>query len=229
MQISPLTSPSPNIDGSDKLPPVSTPPEPQNDDASKFKRREGVKSIVSTLLILIAAPLIALFLTSFVFQSYEVDGPSMETTLQHRDRLIVLKTAHTWSRITKNPYIPKRGDIIVFTKHGAIEFGSKGEKQLIKRVIGLPGERVVVRDGIVVVYNSEHPDGFQPDKTMPYGNIIGTSPGEFDDVIPANELFVMGDNRDNSLDSPDFGPIKSEEIIGKLALRILPLSTIQRF
>lgn len=229
MQTSPSTTPSSNNNGPSGSPPTLTSLESDQNSDTKSKKREGLKSVVSTILILIAAPLIALFLTAFVFQSYEVDGPSMQTTLQDHDRLIVLKTARTWSRITGKPHIPKRGEIVVFTKHGAIEFGERGEKQLIKRVIGLPGERVVVKDGTVVVYNSEHPDGFQPDKTMPYGNVIGTSPGEFDDIIPPNEVFVMGDNRDNSLDSPDFGPIKSEEIIGRLAIRILPLSKIQRF
>src|SRR4051812_22701390 len=75
------------------------------------------RDILSTLLILVAAPLIALLLTAFVFQSYEVDGQSMETTLHDHDRLIVLKVPRTVSRLTNHPYIPHRGDVIIFVKH----------------------------------------------------------------------------------------------------------------
>src|SRR5687768_4586298 len=81
-------------------------------------KREGWKSAASTILILIIAPLIALFLVSFVFQSYEVDGPSMEQTLQNRDRLIVWKVPRTIARMTNKAFIPGRGEIVIFIKHG---------------------------------------------------------------------------------------------------------------
>lgn len=204
------------------------PPEPAQEPSPP--PREGLRSIISTVIILLIAPIIALALTAFVFQSYEVDGPSMETTLDHRDRLIVLKLPHTMARLTNKPYIPERGDIVIFTKPGAIEISQNRERQLIKRVIGLPGEKVTVRDGVVTVYNNDDPDGFQPDKEMPYGSAIGNTPGQnIDVVVPENEVFVMGDNRDNSLDSRVFGPVSSENIIGRLAIRILPLSKMQRF
>jgi signal peptidase I len=228
MEITPLHYPEqphlPQLPPEPELPSKGSgsdgPPEPQN---------EGLRSIASTLLILIAAPLIALALTAFVFQSYEVDGPSMETTLDNRDRLIVLKAPVTVAKLSRDPYIPERGEIIVFTKPGTLQFGEDGEKQLIKRVIGLPGERVVVNDGSVTVFNSEHPEGFQPDRTLPYGDIIGRTPGRVDITLPPNEVFVMGDNRTNSLDSRAFGSVESKDIVGTLAMRILPLSKAQRF
>ena len=192
-------------------------------------RGEGLRSIISTILILVAAPLIALSLTAYVFQSYEVEGPSMQTTLDPQDRLIVLKVPRTIARLTNKPYIPDRGDVIIFTKPGTFEFGDNREKQLIKRVIALPGERVVVKDGQVTVYNNEHPTGFQPDKTLPYGQAIGTTTGTKELTVPRNEVYVLGDNRGNSLDSRVFGPVRSDDIVGKLALRILPLSKAQTF
>lgn len=190
---------------------------------------EGIKNIISTILIILCAPLVALLLISFVFQSYEVDGPSMESTLQNRDRLIVVKTSRTWAKITNSHYIPDRYDIVIFTKPGFMDYGHTTEKQLIKRVIGLPGERVVVHEGKVTVYNDEHPDGFNPDKSGAYTLMSDTTPGEVDLTVPKNEIFVAGDNRHNSLDSRYFGTVPVDEIVGTLALRIYPIDKAQKF
>lgn len=192
-------------------------------------KKEGWRSVASSVAILLAAPLVALFLTAFIFQSYQVDGPSMETTLQPNDRLIVWKLPKTWSNITGHHYVPKRGDVIVFSPSSS-EFTEQPGKQLIKRVIGLPGERVVVKNSSVTIYNKEHPEGFQPDRTLPYGVVIGATNGEeIDYVVPAHALFVLGDNRDNSLDSRAFGPVQTKDIVGKLVLRLFPFSNMERF
>lgn len=191
--------------------------------------RDGLKSIISTILLIVAAPLIALLLINFVFQSYEVDGPSMETTLQNGDRLIVLKTGKTWARITGDYYIPKRGEIIVFHKQGLQASNAGEDKQLIKRVIGLPGERIVVREGVITIYNDEFPEGFKPDREGDYRDVIGTTSGNVDLTIPEGEVFVSGDNRDNSLDSRNFGTVSSDEIVGKLAVRIFPLDKFDTY
>lgn len=195
----------------------------------KEPKSSKLKGIVSTLAILLIAPLLALTITAFVFQSYEVDGPSMQTTLENRDRLIIWKVPRTWARLTHNDYIPKRGDVVVFVKRGLYEGNSDKEKQLIKRVIALPGERVTVKDGVVTVYNNEHKDGFDPDKTLPYGSVIKSTEGNVDVTVPAGEVFVCGDNRSNSLDSRYFGPIPAKDIVGKLVARILPLGDAEKF
>jgi signal peptidase I len=195
----------------------------------KKSKKSHLKSILSTVAVLLIAPLLALTITAYVFQSYEVDGPSMQTTLQNHDRLIIWKVARTWSRITGHSYVPNRGDVIVFVKKGLYEDNSNKEKQLIKRVIALPGERVMVKDAKVTVYNSEHPDGFSPDATLPYGKVITTTEGNVDLTVPAGEVFVCGDNRGNSLDSRYFGPIPTHDIVGKLAARILPIGQAEKF
>lgn len=189
----------------------------------------AVKSALSTIAILLIAPLLALTITAFIFQSYEVDGPSMQTTLQNRDRLIIWKVARTWARLSNKDYVPHRGDVIVFIKRGLYESNSDKEKQLIKRVVGLPGERVTVKDGKVMVYNGEFPGGFNPDATLPYGKVITMTEGNIDVTVPAGEVFVCGDNRSNSLDSRYFGPIPAHDIVGQLIARILPLSEAERF
>lgn len=200
------------------------------DSPDHSPKREGLKSVVSTILILIAAPIIALLLTSFVFQSYEVDGPSMEQTLQNTDRLIVLKTGKTWSTIFRSHFIPKRGEIIVFTKNDSPNQNGAGNRQLIKRVVGLPGDRVVVSGGAITIYNKEHPDGFNPDANHKYtDNIAKSTPGNVDITVPQNEVFVAGDNRTNSLDSRYFGTVSSDDIVGNLVLRIYPFSKFEAF
>lgn len=210
---------------------------PQEAEASKTlptskpsKKRKKWSDIISTLGIFILAPIIAIFLTQFVFQSYEVDGPSMETTLQDRDRLIVTKTGKTWSRITGKDYIPKRYEIVIFNYHGEIDRpGQSEEKPLIKRVIGLPGDRVLVKDGVVKVFNDEHPEGYLVDRFGPENEAITITDRNVDMTVQKGHVFVMGDNRENSLDSRFFGPVKSEDLIGKLNLRIYPFDKTERF
>lgn len=196
---------------------------------SQPTKRERMHSALSTIAVLLVAPLVAIFLTAFVFQSYQVDGQSMETTLSHNDRLLVWKVPKSWSRITGNPYIPKRGDVVIFAEKELGSFGQDSSKQLVKRVIALPGERVTVKDGKVYVYNKENPEGFVPDDTLPYGEAIQETIGEKDVTVPEGSLYVLGDNRANSLDSRSFGPIDANDIVGKLVMRVWPLGSTKTF
>lgn len=192
-------------------------------------QKEGWKSVISTVLILIAAPLVALVLITFVFQSYEVDGPSMETTLQNHDRLIVDKLPRTLARVTGHAYIPHHGDIIIFIKRGLFELNGSEEKQLIKRVIGLPGDHVIVNDGKITIYNTEHPNGYNADLGTNYQKTVSLTPGNVDIVVGKDEVFVCGDNRTNSLDSRYFGTIPTSDIVGKLSFRIFPINKAGSF
>lgn len=192
------------------------------ENQNQEKRKDGIKGILSTIAILVIAPLIALTLTIFVFQSYQVDGPSMESTLQNNDRLIVYKLPRTISRITGHPYVPKRADIVIFSRQDSYEFGTSKPRQLIKRVIALPGERVVVKNGVITVYNEKNPNGFQPDKIGTYGKVIKNTAGDIDLTVPDDSIYVCGDNRPESLDSRSFGPVPLKDLVGKLALRVYP-------
>lgn len=222
MQQSPIL---PYSDGPTTPGPVPVRPQPPQ----RRKQRDSWRSAASTIIILILAPIVAVFLTSFVFQSYEVDGPSMETTLQNRDRLIVWKVPRTISRLTDKNYIPARGDIVVFVKRGISDFGEHEDKQLIKRVIALPGERVVVRDGFITVYNKEHAEGFNPDDSGLYSIQPQSTAGNVDITVPKGEIFVAGDNRGNSLDSRAFGTIAAHDIVGQLTFRIFPFNKFKAY
>ena len=202
---------------------------PDQPVVSEDKKRSGWQELFSTLGILVTALLAALFIIGFVFRSYQVDGPSMESTLQNSDKLIIWKVPRSWARLTNNDYIPSRGDIVVFSQKGLSEFGQEDNKQLIKRVIALPGERVVVKDGAFTVYNDDQPGGFNPDTSLPYGKNIPATSGNIDVTLKEHQIFVSGDNRPDSLDSRAFGPINADQIVGKLILRVFPIGEAKVF
>ena len=185
------------------------------------------RDMVSIFGVLVSALLLAFVLITFVFQSYQVDGPSMEPTLNTGDHLIVWKVPQTIAGVTGNDYIPNRGDVIIFDVPASA--ANPTELQLVKRVIALPGERIAIRNGTVTVYNQAHPQGFQPDRTLPYGTVITTTPGNIDVVVGDNQVFVLGDHRDNSKDSRDLGPVRSDDIVGKLIARVLPANNFKIF
>lgn len=199
--------------------PPDTPPVPPY---KQHKKGHVLKEIVSTAAVLLLAPIAAIIFTAFVFQFYRVDGPSMEQTLQNNDRLIVYKLPKSVANITNNAYVPSRGEIIVFNKAE----GNGENRQIVKRVIAVPGDRVVIKDAKVTIYNSQHPDGYDPDLgTEHYESTIPTT-GDVDLTVKEGEVFVLGDNRPNSLDSRSFGVVKSEDIVGKLVMRVFPFKPI---
>lgn len=210
-----------------------TPPEQPSEqppETSNNSSHSALREILTTIGVLAAALLVAVGLITYVFQTYQVDGASMEPTLQNSDRLIVWKVPRTWARITGHDYIPQRGDIIIFSQDLS-SVGQGSDKQLVKRVIGLPGDRVVVGGGKITIYNHTHPNGFDPDATLPYGKStpIPFTAGNIDLTLGPHQLYVCGDNRTVSEDSRAFGPINADQIVGKLVLRIWPLNKAERF
>ena len=200
--------------------PEDTLPLPANNTSSRGQEA------IATVALFICALLIVVAAKAFIVQPYVVDGQSMETTLQNNDRLLVDKLPATFSHISSHAYIPRRGDVIIFNQ--ADLPGFIGTKQLIKRVIGLPGEHVVVENGSITVYNASHPYGFNPDKSGQY-EAADITPGNIDLTLGHNQLFVCGDNRPNSEDSRAFGPINASQIVGKLSFRIFPLSKLHHY
>lgn len=195
------------------------------------KRRSGPREFLSFAGIILLALVFAFLIITYVFRSYAVDGPSMEPTLQNNDKLIIWKVPRTWARITGDQYVPDRGDIIVFQESNLSGCGQDTSKQLIKRVIGLPNDKVVIKNGVVTIYDKEYPKGFQPDNQLPYNKTHFIPPSTPNETVQLNshQLFVMGDNRPVSCDSRIFGPINTSQVIGKLVMRILPLSKAKIF
>ena len=206
-------------------------PSPISDvDSIRLKpEKHGVGSrlagVGSLLQLIIGALLVAFIINRFVFQSYEVFGRSMTPTLQEQDRLVISKLGKSWSTVTSNDYIPDRGTIIVFKSPRDPNI------QLIKRVIGLPGERVVVEDGSITVFNDQNPQGFNPDIDFE-ADLTDFTTGNKESLVSEGELFVSGDNRSpgGSLDSRnELGLVPADNIVGELVVRLLPIGDASVF
>jgi signal peptidase I len=150
-----------------------------------------VREVLETVL---PAILIALLINVFIGQATRVEGQSMEPNLHSDQRLVVEKVSYRF-------HGPDRFDIVV------LKLPSQGDELLIKRVVGLPGETVEIRDGLIYI------NGEPLDEPFASGD---TRPGRSERVIvPPLHVFVLGDNRNHSNDSRSFGPVPIENIVGR--------------
>ena len=197
--------------------------------SSFWQRHKTLTDILGIFLFVFSVTLGVILINSFIFQSFTIVGGSMENTLHDGDKVIISRIGITWSNLTNQKYTPKRGEIIVF-KNPQYTAGMK-DQYIIKRVIAFAGEKVVVKNSKVTVYNLDHPNGFNPDENFNNEPKSETShDGEW--TVPENEIFVMGDNREgmNSYDSRSgLGTIPLYEIIGPVAFRLWPFTGIRNF
>lgn len=201
-------------------------------EASYLTRHPRLRDFLSFSGFVIAVLIGTLLLNAYVFRSFSVSGHSMDNTLADGDRLIINRIPVTIAQIQNKPYLPERGKIIVFVN--PVYRPGAPDRYIIKRVIAFPGERVVVKDGVLTVYNNKYPEGFHPDDSTRKNNVGPKSPtshsGEW--TVPEGSIFVAGDNRvgDNSFDSRSgLGFIPTYDIVGPVALRIFPLGNIDSF
>jgi len=152
----------------------------------------------------------ALLVRAYVVQQFAVQGESMQSTLQDGDRVLV-------NRVSYRLHDPRRGDVVVLQRFE----GASAERDLIKRVVGLPGETVEFRSCVVYV------DGEQ--LTEPYIDAAvqtrdGCGPDQTPVTVPPNSVFVLGDHRGRSQDSRYFGPVGEGLLIGRAFVIIWPTS-----
>lgn len=192
-------------------------------------RYQWLKDVTGLLFFGIAVLVGTIIINTYVFRSFNVEGPSMETTLYTGDRLIVDRLPVTWAQLQNKDYVPGRGQVIVF-KNPKFSIGDPNE-YIVKRVIAFTGERVVLKDGVYTVYNSEHPNGFNPDDNN-HGEPGSPTTGEVDVVVPDGTLFVSGDHRQGnySYDSRNgLGYIPLYDVVGPVSLRIYPFTKVRTF
>lgn len=202
-------------------------PELQPEQSTLANIASSFGSVVGAIFSWVIFPIaVVLVLHNFVFQAYHVLGTSMVPNLHNADYLIISKVGYTGALVQRlfqqnAVYIPSRGQIIVF------RYPKDPSQVFVKRVVGLPGDRVVVKDGSVKVYTKENPDGINPDTK--YETSDTTTLGNIDEVVQTGNVFVIGDNRTpgGSYDSREWGELPSSYIIGNAVLRLLPLDQVK--
>jgi signal peptidase I len=175
--------------------------------------RRGVFEVVETLVLTVV---IFFLVHTFVAQPFRVEQRSMETTLLPEQYVLVDKLTPRWA-----PY--ERGDIVVFEPPESVQSASGAP--FIKRVIGLPGDRVELQDGLVLVNGVELDE---PYLFVRRGESEPTEPsfgGDTRWLVPDGALFVLGDHRAASADSREFGPIETSTVLGRALLRYWPFDT----
>lgn len=179
----------------------------------KSKRWSVFLSLVFDLVKLTALAFIIVWpIHRFVFQPFYVSGPSMEPSFFNNEYLIIEKISYLFRQ-------PQRGEVIIFKSP------EKPKDHLIKRVIGLPNERVVITGGEVYIYNGKFVQGLKLDEKK-YLSPGMSTPGQIDVQLKENEYYVLGDNRIMSLDSRIFGPINQKNFTGRAWLRGWPFKRI---
>ncbi len=211
---------------------------------STNKKEYFFKSVISIFKIVIIALMINIIIKAFLVRTYTVDSSSMETTLMVNDKVIT-------EVVTKFFTEPKRGDIIVFVypetdivnskqtlRRNPIDYAQyvfqfliKGqlpvddEIEYVKRVIGLPGDTVNIKNNTVYVNDIAIEEPYLDDNV--FTNVSG-SVLSFPFKVPKGQYFVMGDNRENSADSRQWGTVPEENIIGKSILIYYPFAHMDR-
>ena len=184
-------------------------PGPSGPKHLKAKEHSPLRNGIEWVVILAAALAVAFVIKQYVVQAFYIPSGSMEHTLNIGDRVLVNKLSYHMHDV-------HRGDIVVFKRPPAEGTGSPEIKDLIKRVIGLPGDTIESRDGKIFI------NGRQLNE--PYlDNGVQTIPPVPPQVVPANSYFLMGDNRGNSRDSRFFKAVPKSLIIGRAFVRVWPL------
>ena len=168
--------------------------------------KEFIKDSIKFILVVF----VLMFLMVYVVSITQVVGNSMSPTLENGEVLILNKAKYRFSEV-------KRGDIIAFTYEDT--------KYLIKRVIGLPGDYISIKDNKVYINGKYYKENYLKDIDTP--NFELTNLGYT--KVPENMYFVLGDNRDNSLDSRKIGLVNKTDIIGEIAIRFWPINKFKIF
>jgi signal peptidase I len=191
--------------------PEGAPPEQPEDeaqgDAAPRKKDGGFRNLLEWVLIIGGAFLVAFVVKTFLIQAFFIPSGSMLPTLHEDDRVLVNKLSYDLHDV-------HRGDLVVFERPEGETAGQI--KDLIKRVVALPGERVEARDGHVYINGDLLEEPYLPDGTQ----TTNLEP----QTVPEGHVFVMGDNRGDSMDSRVFHAIDEDLIVGRAFVRVWPLT-----
>ena len=179
------------------------------------KHRKLQHHLVEWVIILVVALLVSVGLRTYAFQTFFIPSGSMEPTLQIGDRIVVDKLAVDWGTI-------HRGDILVFKSPPTENCGGAPVTDLVKRVVGIPGDHIYSVGNTIYVNGLKFNENWS--HTEPLGNAIATANNPI--VVSPNHYFMMGDNHSDSCDSRMWGTITRSDVIGKAFFRVWPLTRL---
>ncbi|MFA6105835.1 MAG: signal peptidase I [Patescibacteria group bacterium] len=181
----------------------------------RSRAKIALSFIFELVKVIVLAGITIAVIRYFLFKPFYVKGASMEPNFYDHEYLIV-------DELSYRLRTPERGEVVVF------KYPNNQEEYFLKRIIGLPGERVKIADGKITIYNTLHPEGVEINESYLDKDLVTL--GEAKTVTLSNdEYFVMGDNRANSFDSRRFGPVKRDLIVGRAFFRGWPISRIATF
>lgn len=172
-------------------------------------RHSSTRQFAEWAMLLGGALVIALLIKAFLFQAFYIPSPSMYPTLKEDDRVLVNKLSYRLHDV-------HRGDIVVFAAPEGEE--TRGVKEFVKRVVGLPGDTIEGRDGRIYIDGRRLEEPYLPQGTR--SQVFGP------EKVPPESYFVLGDNRQASHDSTAFGAIPEHDIVGRVFVRIWPVSRL---
>lgn len=196
-----------------------------------FDRHPKLRDSFGLIVFVVGVIIGTVFINSFIFRNFTVQGASMEPTMYTGDRLIVNRIPVTIAQLQNKPYTPERGQTIVF-KNPNFNAATNRDEYIVKRVIAFAGERVTVKDGVVTVYTDDKPEGFNPDPTINKNEPGQPTSGDVDTTVSEGTIFVMGDHRQGSYSCDSrscMGNIPLFDVIGPVSVRIWPLTKIRTF
>jgi signal peptidase I len=175
-------------------------------------------SILETAEVIVVALGAVFLIRSFLVQPFLVSGASMIPSFSQGDYLLIDELSYYFRE-------PRRGEVVVF------RYPNDESTYFIKRIIGLPGERVVIKDGRIIIINREYPEGkvLAEPYLPPEVATTGRPGGKTEFNLSANQYLVLGDNRSYSFDSRDWGVLARKEIVGIVRLRLWPISGLTVF
>jgi signal peptidase I len=207
-----------------EAPPAATPDLPYADEDDESEeptaRNRRLQSGLEWVAVIVGALVVALIVKTFLFQAFYIPSASMEPTLEKGDRVLVNKISYDLHDVN-------RGDVIVFELDPE-DVGPDGIKDLIKRVVGLPGDVIESRDGIVFVNDRALDEPYLADGMITGDPDDARNPPIEKQTVPDGHVFVLGDNRSNSADSryPYRGPIPIDSIVGRAFVLVWPPADI---
>ncbi len=179
--------------------------------------RKFFASFLEIAEVVVIAVVAVFIVRNFLVQPFLVSGTSMVPTFSNNDYVLVDELSY---RIRT----PERGEVVVF--HDPQEYGT----YFIKRVIGLPGETVLINSNKITIFNTSNPQGFSLNESyLPSGTVTTVVGGGDRYVLSSSTYLMLGDNRPDSFDSRSWGALPAQNIVGLVRVRLWPLDAIRAF